>query len=179
MLLSFQAAMLAWHVHPPMLFVHLHAASSCRTSLPCMKHGRRRSGKKKPDLMPASSHSKTKNNWRHTRATAMSASGAIAYPSCLQTDNLPAVAEHNRRLPNGRYPALVLNADFTPLSCKHHGSKKAAPRQVDASANLIVRRSVSLCADVPLSLWSWQDSVRAVYRDVVTVLSYYDIAVRS
>jgi len=79
----------------------------------------------------------------------MSASGAIAYPSCLQTDNLPAVAEHNRRLPNGRYPALVLNADFTPLSY------------------------------VPLSLWSWQDSVRAVYRDVVTVLSYYDIAVRS
>ena len=48
-----------------------------------------------------------------------------------------------------RYPALVLNADYTPLSY------------------------------VPLSLWSWQDTVRAVFRDAVTVLSNYDVTVRS
>ena len=48
-----------------------------------------------------------------------------------------------------QYPALVLNADYTPLSY------------------------------VPLSLWSWQDTIRAVIRDAVTVLSEYDVSVRS
>ncbi|MDG6093839.1 HNH endonuclease [Acetobacter sp. AN02] len=47
------------------------------------------------------------------------------------------------------YPALVLNADFRPLSY------------------------------FPLSLWSWQDSVRAVCLDRVSVLSEYDHEVRS
>lgn len=48
-----------------------------------------------------------------------------------------------------RCPALVLNADFRPLSY------------------------------FPLSLWSWQDAVKAVFRDTVTVLSEYDRTVRS
>ncbi len=46
-------------------------------------------------------------------------------------------------------PALVLNADFRPLSY------------------------------YPLSLWSWEDAVRAVVRDSVTVLAEYDRVVRS
>ena len=46
-------------------------------------------------------------------------------------------------------PALVLNADFRPLSY------------------------------FPLSLWSWQDTVKAVFMDRVTVLSEYDRVVRS
>jgi len=45
--------------------------------------------------------------------------------------------------------ALVLNADFRPLSY------------------------------FPLSLWSWQDAVKAVFMDRVTVLSQYDRVVRS
>lgn len=40
----------------------------------------------------------------------------------------------SNRIPLGRYPALVLNADYTPLSY------------------------------MPLSLWSWQDSVKAIFR---------------
>lgn len=52
-------------------------------------------------------------------------------------------------LRGGKYPALVLNADYSPLSY------------------------------TPLSLWSWQESVRAIFRDVVTVLSEYDRVVRS
>lgn len=47
------------------------------------------------------------------------------------------------------FPALVLNADFRPLSY------------------------------FPLSLWSWQDAVKAVYLERVSVLSEYDTAVRS
>ena len=54
-----------------------------------------------------------------------------------------------RRALGRRYPALVLNADYTPLSY------------------------------VPLSLWSWQDTIRAVFRGAVTVLSEYDITVSS
>ncbi len=46
-------------------------------------------------------------------------------------------------------PALVLNADFRPLSY------------------------------FPLSLWSWQDAVKAVFLDRVSILSTYDQAVRS
>ena len=52
------------------------------------------------------------------------------------------------RPPSG-WPALVLNADFRPLSY------------------------------FPLSLWPWQDVVKAVYLDRVDVLSTYDQEVRS
>ena len=52
-----------------------------------------------------------------------------------------AIAEH--------FPALVLNADFRPLSY------------------------------YPLSLWSWQDTVKAVFLDRVNIVSEYDRAVHS
>jgi 5-methylcytosine-specific restriction endonuclease McrA len=46
-------------------------------------------------------------------------------------------------------PALVLNADYRPLSY------------------------------YPLSLWSWQDAIKAIFLDRVTVLSHYDRRVSS
>lgn len=46
-------------------------------------------------------------------------------------------------------PALVLNADYRPLSY------------------------------YPLSVWSWQDTIKAVFLDRVTILSHYDKTVRS
>ena len=46
-------------------------------------------------------------------------------------------------------PALVLNADFRPLSY------------------------------FPLSLWSWQDAVKAVFLDRVNIIDHYDEYVRS
>jgi len=50
----------------------------------------------------------------------------------------------------GMHPtALVLNADFRPLSY------------------------------FPLSLWSWQDSVKAVFLDRVTIISEYEEQVSS
>src|SRR6202166_698364 len=50
--------------------------------------------------------------------------------------------------PSG-FPALVLNADFRPLSY------------------------------YPLSLWSWQDAIKAVFLDRVNIVANYDRAVRS
>lgn len=50
--------------------------------------------------------------------------------------------------PNG-CPALVLNADFRPLSY------------------------------FPLSLWPWQDAVKAVFLDRVNIVAEYDFAVHS
>ena len=47
------------------------------------------------------------------------------------------------------YPALVLNADFRPLSY------------------------------FPLSLWSWQDTVKAVFLDRVNIVSEYEDCVHS
>ncbi len=50
--------------------------------------------------------------------------------------------------PNG-WPALVLNADFRPLSY------------------------------YPLSLWSWQDAIKAVFLERVNIVAQYDRAVHS
>ena len=51
--------------------------------------------------------------------------------------------------PPSGFPALVLNADFRPLSY------------------------------YPLSLWPWEEAVKAVYQDRVDVVSVYDKVVRS
>jgi 5-methylcytosine-specific restriction endonuclease McrA len=53
------------------------------------------------------------------------------------------------RNPPSGWPALVLNADFRPLSY------------------------------YPLSLWPWQEVVKAVFQDRVDVVSTYDKVVRS
>ncbi|MHA1158366.1 MAG: HNH endonuclease [Alphaproteobacteria bacterium] len=50
---------------------------------------------------------------------------------------------------SGANPALVLNADYRPLSY------------------------------YPLSLWSWQGAIKAVFLQRVNIVSEYDIAVRS
>ncbi len=47
------------------------------------------------------------------------------------------------------FPALVLNADFRPLSY------------------------------YPLSLWSWQDAIKAVFLERVNIVANYDRAVHS
>ena len=46
-------------------------------------------------------------------------------------------------------PALVLNADYRPLSY------------------------------YPLSLWSWQDAIKSVFLDRVSIVSHYDRMIRS
>ena len=48
-----------------------------------------------------------------------------------------------------QFPALVLNADFRPLSY------------------------------YPLSLWPWQDAIKAVFLDRVTIIAEYEAVVRS
>ena len=51
--------------------------------------------------------------------------------------------------PPETFPALVLNADFQPLSY------------------------------YPLSLWNWQETIKAVFLDRVNIVSLYDRMVRS
>jgi len=68
---------------------------------------------------------------------------------------MSALPNHIRDLENaapvrqGNYPCLILNADFQPLSY------------------------------FPLSLWSWQDAVKAVFLDRVNVVEQYEQFVRS
>lgn len=59
------------------------------------------------------------------------------------------VASPDRNAPPEARPALVLNADFRPLSY------------------------------FPLSLWSWQDAIKAVFLDRVNIVSEYDSVVHS
>ncbi|KAJ1623483.1 hypothetical protein T492DRAFT_1054520 [Pavlovales sp. CCMP2436] len=69
--------------------------------------------------------------------------------AAAETVSFDASGEAMPTLNGGSYPALVLNADFRPLSY------------------------------LPLSLMSWQDSIRAVCRDSVQVLATYDRSIRS
>ena len=55
----------------------------------------------------------------------------------------------NAHVSQGGWPVLVLNADFRPLSY------------------------------YPLSLWSWQDAIKAVFLDRVNIVAHYDRAVHS
>src|ERR1700712_2244689 len=55
----------------------------------------------------------------------------------------------NAHVPNGGWPALVLNADYRPLSY------------------------------FPLSLWSWQDTIKAVFLDRVNIVAEYERTVHS
>ena len=55
----------------------------------------------------------------------------------------------NAHVSQNGFPALVLNADFRPLSY------------------------------YPLSLWSWQDAIKAVFLDRVNIVAEYDKAVHS
>src|SRR4026208_2343659 len=55
----------------------------------------------------------------------------------------------NAHVPNSGWPALVINADFRPLSY------------------------------YPLSLWSWQDAIKAVFLERVNIVAQYDKAVHS
>src|SRR5260221_8717436 len=55
----------------------------------------------------------------------------------------------NAHVSQGGWPVLVLNADFRPLSY------------------------------YPLSLWSWQDAIKAVFLDCVNIVEHYDPAGRS
>ena len=55
----------------------------------------------------------------------------------------------NAHVSQGSWPVLVLNADFRPLSY------------------------------YPLSLWSWQDAIKAVFLDRVNIVPHYDQAVHS
>lgn len=95
-----------------------------------------------PLRLPSASHTKTRNNWRSNDGSSENDVPTLA------TGQLPK-PRHGERIPVGRYPALVLNADYQPLSF------------------------------VPLSLWSWHDSVRAVFRGAVTVISSYNVSIRS
>ena len=53
------------------------------------------------------------------------------------------------KLNDGAYPCLILNADYQPLSY------------------------------YPLSLWSWQDAIKAVCLDRVNVVDFYEQTIRS
>ena len=55
----------------------------------------------------------------------------------------------NERVPLEKCPALVLNADFRPLSY------------------------------YPLSLWCWQDAIKSVFLNRVSIVSSYERKVRS
>ena len=56
---------------------------------------------------------------------------------------------NSQKISLGKCPALVLNADYRPLSY------------------------------YPLSLWSWQDSIKSVFLDRVVIVNHYDRIIRS
>jgi len=73
---------------------------------------------------------------------------AEASPAPSPIADSPLIGSGAMRTPES-CPALVLNADFRPLSY------------------------------FPLSLWSWQDTIKAVFLERVNILDFYDRVVRS
>lgn len=71
---------------------------------------------------------------------------SIVHTSTSPSFTLPP---HSNDLQPESCPALVLNADYNPLSY------------------------------MPLSLWPWQEAVKAVFLDRVTVVATYDIGIKS
>ncbi|MGB0907862.1 MAG: HNH endonuclease [Maricaulaceae bacterium] len=67
----------------------------------------------------------------------------------ISIENRPLTANSPQAVTLSNYPCLILNADYQPLSY------------------------------YPLSLWSWQDAVKAVFLDRVNVVSDYAQSVRS
>ena len=67
---------------------------------------------------------------------------------CRKPKEVEDAAVNSHVSPTG-WPALVLNADFRPLSY------------------------------YPLSLWSWQDTIKAVFLDRVNIVEQYDRVVHS
>jgi hypothetical protein len=72
---------------------------------------------------------------------------AAARPHSGDSAATPRLLGSNRHLDN--CPALVLNADYTPLSY------------------------------YPLSLWPWQTAIKAVFLERVDIIATYDRAVHS
>ena len=75
-------------------------------------------------------------------------SGALRFPTGAVWTRWRSVGVNAHAGHNG-WPALVLNADFRPLSY------------------------------YPLSLWCWQDAIKAVFLDRVNIVANYEKAVRS
>ena len=69
--------------------------------------------------------------------------------SAVNIDACDAALKDAAPVKQGNYPCLILNADYQPLSY------------------------------FPLSLWSWQDAVKAVFLDRVNVVDFYEQCVRS
>jgi 5-methylcytosine-specific restriction endonuclease McrA len=68
---------------------------------------------------------------------------------CFRLKALEGAPFLNVHVSPGGFPALVLNADFRPLSY------------------------------YPLSLWSWQDTIKAVFLERVNIVAHYERAVHS
>jgi len=80
----------------------------------------------------------------------MRASCATCYITDFEPEPHPFIHDGpEHRTPLEQCPALILNADFRPLSY------------------------------FPLSLWSWQEAVKAIFRGSVSVVSQYERVVRS
>lgn len=102
------------------------------------------SQKPKRRQFKASSHTKCKSHWKENTFSSENTVGRVTRVETPTLTTALSPLPKTGMIPIGGYPALVLNADYTPLSF------------------------------VPLSLWSWQDSVKAVCREAVVVLSCYD-----
>src|SRR3979490_644275 len=108
-----------------------------------------------------STHAASQLIWRLAR-TGQKGTGfakriraSYSWEHFLATDRIPLCRRMlwrgflDAHVSQGGWPVLVLNADFRPLSY------------------------------YPLSLWSWQDAIKAVFLERVNIVAQYDRAVRS
>lgn len=101
--------------------------------------GKSRQTRRKRVARRATHAGRTRDKWERVQPSQ----------ECVSVASEPKIPPRASDLRPESCPALVLNADYSPLSY------------------------------MPLSLWPWQEVVKAVFLDRVTVVATYDVGIRS
>lgn len=67
----------------------------------------------------------------------------------------------------------------SPRYDMRHEIKSSVGKSLDSSPVLVLNADYQVLSHEPLSLWNWQDALRAVLSDKANVVSEYDLVIRS
>ena len=91
-----------------------------------------------------------------------------------------AVLRHQRtRLMAGRQPSFAQASPSAAGRLVVVPDQAARLKRLEKFTVLVLNRDYAPLSFMPLSVWHWQDAVKAVFQDRVEVLESYDLAVRS
>jgi len=73
----------------------------------------------------------------------------------------------------------ALSDEMTEILQSENSDKRITTNKLDSMPCLVLNADYQPLSVIPLSLWSWQDAVKAVFLDRVVVVRTYDCVIRS